>query len=225
MLRAEGLVKDFGTVRALNGLSFNAEPGEVYGLLGPNGAGKTTAMRLLSGLLRPTAGDACVGGYSILEDPHAVRQQVGLLTELPGLYLRLTPSEYLEFFAQMHGLRRTTRVEEMLRLVGLWHERRTVMRAFSKGMQQRVAIARTFLQDPPVLLLDEPTAALDPGQRRRLWEWVGEAHDAGGAVCFATQNLEEVARVADRVVVLEDGAVVFAGPTAEYESAAVDVFR
>src|SRR5438128_12387337 len=102
MLRAEGLVKDFGAVRALNGLSFEAEAGEVYGLLGPNGAGKTTAMRLLAGLLRPTAGQAWVAGYSVLDEPAAVRRHVGLLTEVPGLYVRLTPLEYLDFFGQIH---------------------------------------------------------------------------------------------------------------------------
>src|SRR6266545_5075230 len=164
MIRAEGLEKRFGAVRALNGLSFEVERGETYGLLGPNGAGKTTALRLLSGMLRPSAGRATVGDCSITTQAAAVRRQVGLLTEVPGLYLRLTPAEYLDFFAQVHDLgpRRAARVEEMLRLVGLWEQRTNVMRAFSKGMQQRVAIARTLLQDAPVLLLDEPTAALDP---------------------------------------------------------------
>src|SRR6266545_6713972 len=121
MIRAEGLEKRFGAVRALNGLSFEVERGEIYGLLGPNGAGKTTALRLLSGMLRPSAGSATVGDCSITTQAAAVRRQVGLLTEVPGLYLRLTPAEYLDFFAQVHDLgpRRAARVEEMLRLVGL----------------------------------------------------------------------------------------------------------
>src|SRR3982074_2316249 len=128
MIRADGLVKDFaGPLRAVDGLSFDVEPGEIYGLLGPNGAGKTTAMRLLSALLRPTAGTAVVAGFSVVDEPREVRARIGILTEVPGLYLRLTPAEYLDFFAQVHGLRekpkRSARVEEMLRLVGLWDRR------------------------------------------------------------------------------------------------------
>jgi ABC-2 type transport system ATP-binding protein len=218
MLRANELVKDFGALRAVDGLSFDAEPGEVYGLLGPNGAGKTTAMRLLSGLLRPTAGAAYVGGYSVLENPHAVRKQVGLLTELPGLYLRLTPYEYLDFFGQVHELEReprAARVEEMLRLVGLWHERHTVMRAFSKGTQQRVALARTLLQDPPVLLLDEPTAALDPEAARAIRDYVRElSASRGRTVLLCTHNLHEAELLCSRLSIVQHGRVVASGSPA-----------
>src|SRR5882672_8740611 len=128
MIRARGLVKNFpGPVRAVDGLTFEAQPGEIYGLLGPNGAGKTTAMRLLSALLRPSAGSAVVAGFSVEDEPHEVRARIGILTEVPGLYLRLTPAEYLDFFAQVQGVRlataRNARIEEMLRLVGLWDRR------------------------------------------------------------------------------------------------------
>jgi ABC-type multidrug transport system ATPase subunit len=138
MIRAQGLVKDFpGPLRAVDGLSFEVSPGEIYGLLGPNGAGKTTAMRLLSALMRPTAGSAEVAGFSVTDQPAQVRARIGILTEVPGLYLRLTPAEYLDFFAQVHGLRqaalRAARVEEMLRLVGLWDRRRSVMHTFFEG--------------------------------------------------------------------------------------------
>src|SRR5215831_12010385 len=133
MLEAAALVKEFvqpgGTaLRAVDGLSFEVAPGEIYGLLGPNGAGKTTAMRMLAALLRPTSGTAIVAGYSVVDEPDAVRARIGILTEVPGLYARLTPMEYLDFFAQVHGLtdarRRAARVEEMLRLVGLWERRK-----------------------------------------------------------------------------------------------------
>src|ERR1700730_5882182 len=125
MIRAEKLVKDFaGPLRAVDGLLFEVDPGEIYGLLGPNGAGKTTAMRLLSALLRPTAGTAVVAGFDVLAEPREVRASSGILAEVAGLYQRLTPAEYLDFFAQVHGLReaakRSARVEELLRLVGLW---------------------------------------------------------------------------------------------------------
>src|ERR1700732_1451765 len=119
MIRARGLVKDFGLTRAVDGLTFDVEPGEIYGLLGPNGAGKTTALRLLSALLHPTSGSAVVAGFAVDQQPHEVRARIGILTEVPGLYLRLTPAEYLDFFAQLQGLRskpsRAARVEEMLR--------------------------------------------------------------------------------------------------------------
>jgi ABC-2 type transport system ATP-binding protein len=222
MIRADDLHKTFGTVRALAGLSFEVERGEIYGLLGPNGAGKTTAMRLLSGLLAPTAGDAWIGGCSIASDAAAVRRQVGLLTELPGLYLRLTPAEYLDFFAQVHdlGKGRVARVEEMLRLVGLWEQRGIVMRTFSKGMQQRVAIARTLLQDAPVLLLDEPTAALDPEAARSVRDHVRElAAGRGRTVLLCTHNLFEVEQLCARLSIVQHGRQVAQGSPAALRSA------
>ncbi len=221
MIRAEGLEKRFGAVRALNGLSFEVERGEIYGLLGPNGAGKTTALRLLSGMLRPSAGSATVGDCSITTQAAAVRRQVGLLTEVPGLYLRLTPAEYLDFFAQVHDLgpRRAARVEEMLRLVGLWEQRTNVMRAFSKGMQQRVAIARTLLQDAPVLLLDEPTAALDPEAARNVRDYVRElAQQRGRTVLLCTHNLHEVEELCARLSIVQHGRQVAQGSPASLRS-------
>src|SRR5438445_3504019 len=145
MISANKLVKSFGDFRAVNGFSFEVEPGEIYGLLGPNGAGKTTTVRMLSCLLRPSGGTAWIAGHSIGTDAHLIRGKIGILTEVPGLYARLTPYEYLDFFATVQGVpgaRRIARIEEVLRLVGMWDRRRSVMRAFSKGMQQRVAIAR-----------------------------------------------------------------------------------
>jgi ABC-2 type transport system ATP-binding protein len=220
MIRAQGLVKNFGPVRALDGLSFEAEPGEIYGLLGPNGAGKTTAMRLLSALLPSTSGTALVAGYAVDTQPREVRARIGILTEVPGLYLRLTPSEYLDFFAQVHGIRaaseRSARVEEMLRLVGLWDRRRSVMRTFSKGMQQRVAIARTLVQDPPVLLLDEPTAALDPEAARTVRDYVSDlAASRGRTILLCTHNLFEAEQLCHRLSIVKSGRQVAEGTPAE----------
>jgi ABC-2 type transport system ATP-binding protein len=219
MIRARGLVKDFGVVRAVDGVSFDVEPGEIYGLLGPNGAGKTTAMRLLSALLRPTSGSAVVAGYSVEAEPREVRARIGILTEVPGLYLRLTPAEYLDFFAQVQGLReasaRAARVEEMLRLVGLWDRRRRVMRTFSKGMQQRVAIARTLVQDPQVLLFDEPTAALDPEAARSVRDYVRDlAANRGRTVLLCTHNLFEAEQLCQRLSIIQAGRQVAEGTPA-----------
>jgi ABC-2 type transport system ATP-binding protein len=220
MIRARALIKDFpGPLRAVDGLSFDVAAGEIYGLLGPNGAGKTTAMRLLSALLRPTAGDAIVAGYSVIEAPHEVRARIGILTEVPGLYTRLTPAEYLDFFAQMQGLRqastRASRIEEMLRLVGLWDRRRSVMHTFSKGMQQRVAIARTLIQDPEVLLFDEPTAALDPEAARSVRDYVRELAAARQrTVLLCTHNLFEAEQLCHRLSIVRHGRQVAEGAPA-----------
>jgi ABC-2 type transport system ATP-binding protein len=217
MIRAQELVKEFpGPLRAVGGLSFEVQEGEIYGLLGPNGAGKTTAMRLLSALLRPTSGTAMVAGYSITHQPDQVRARIGILTEVPGLYTRLTPTEYLDFYAQIQGLdraqARAARVEEMLRLVGLWDRRRSVMRTFSKGMQQRIAIARTLIQDPPVLLFDEPTAALDPEAARSVRDYV---RDLVGrrrrAVVLCTHNLPEAEELCDRLSIVQHGRQIVEG--------------
>jgi len=220
VIRAEGLVKVFaGPVRAVDHLSFEVEPGQIYGLLGPNGAGKTTAMRLLSALLRPTTGTAVVAGFSVLDEPREVRARIGLLTEVPGLYLRLTPAEYLDFFAQVHGQRqasaRAARVEELLTLVGLWDRRRSMMRTFSKGMQQRVAIARTLIQDPQVLLFDEPTAALDPEAARNVRDYVRDlAATRQRTVLLCTHNLFEAEQLCDRLSIIQAGHQVAQGTPA-----------
>jgi ABC-2 type transport system ATP-binding protein len=224
VIRAEGLVKVFdGAVRAVDHLSFEVEPGEIYGLLGPNGAGKTTAMRLLSALLQPTAGTAVVAGFSVLTEPREVRARIGILTEVPGLYLRLTPAEYLDFFAQVHGQQqkslRNARVEELLKLVGLWDRRRTMMRTFSKGMQQRVAIARTLIQDPQVLLFDEPTAALDPEAARNVRDYVRDlAASRQRTVLLCTHNLFEAEQLCHRLSIVQAGHQVAHGTPASLKA-------
>jgi ABC-2 type transport system ATP-binding protein len=217
MIRSQLLTKDFpGPVRAVDRLSFQVEPGEIYGLLGPNGAGKTTTMRLLSALLVPTEGDAFVAGFSVTQAPREVRARVGILTEVPGLYLRLTPSEYLDFFAQLQGVpRAAARVAEMLQLVGLWDRRGSIMRTFSKGMQQRVAIARTLIQDPPVLLFDEPTAALDPEAARTVRDYVRELAAARGrTVLLCTHNLFEAEQLCTRLSIVQNGRQLAEGTPA-----------
>ncbi len=219
VIRAAGLTRDFGSLRAVDGLSFEAAPGEIYGLLGPNGAGKTTAMRLLAALLTPTAGTAYVAGFSVVERPREVRARIGILTEVPGLYVRLTPAEYLDFFAQLYGLaakaQRAARIEELLRLVGLGDRRSSVMRTFSKGMQQRVAIARTLIQDPPVLLFDEPTAALDPEAARGVRDYVRDlAASRGRTILLCTHNLPEAEQLCHRLSIIQGGRQLAEGSPA-----------
>ena len=218
MIRVERLVKVFpGGVRAVDGISFEVAPGEIYGLLGPNGAGKTTAMRLLCALLNPTSGGAVVAGFALQDQPDEVRARVGILTEVPGLYTRLTPMEYLRFFADLHDVQNAgARVEELLRLVGLWDRRRSVMRTFSKGMQQRVAIARALVQDPPVLLFDEPTAALDPEAARTIRDYVRDlAASRGRTVLLCTHNLYEAEQLCQRLSIVKHGRQIAEGSPSE----------
>jgi ABC-2 type transport system ATP-binding protein len=215
MIRAQRLVKNFGAFRAVDGFSFEIEPGEIYGLLGPNGAGKTTTTRMLSCLLRPSGGTAWVAGHSIDTDAHCIRGKIGILTEVPGLYARLTPLEYLEFFASVQNVpasRRPARIEEVLRLVDMWDRRRSVMRAFSKGMQQRVAIARTLLHDPEVLFFDEPTAALDPEAAKRVRDHLRElAAERHRTVLLCTHNLTEAEQLCRRLSIVHRGKQIAEG--------------
>jgi ABC-2 type transport system ATP-binding protein len=220
MIRAVALTKDFATLRAVDALSFEAAAGEIYGLLGPNGAGKTTAMRLLAALLTPTSGTAEIAGYDVTLEAHAVRARIGILTEVPGLYTRLTPLEYLDFFAQIYGTPRPkARIEELLRLVGLWDRRQSVMRNFSKGMQQRVAIARALIQDPPVLLFDEPTAALDPEAARSVRDYLRDlAATKARTVLLCTHNLPEAEQLCHRLSIIQAGRQVAEGSPPELKA-------
>jgi ABC-2 type transport system ATP-binding protein len=219
VIRAEGLAKSFGGFRAVNGFSFEVEPGEIYGLLGPNGAGKTTTVRMLSCLLRPSGGTAWIAGHSIATDARLIRGKIGILTEVPGLYARLTPYEYLDFFAAVQGVpdpRRKARIEEVLRLVGMWDRRQAVMRAFSKGMQQRVAIARALLHEPQVLFFDEPTAALDPEAAKGVRDHLLElAADHKRSVLLCTHNLTEAEQLCRRLSIVQRGKQIAQGTPAE----------
>ena len=179
MIEAKGLAKRFGTRTALHSMTFDVEEGEIYGLLGRNGAGKTTTVRILACLLEPSAGGGRVAGYDILTEAPAIRERVGILTEVPGLYERLNAWEYLDFFGEMYQIsapERRARAEELLRLVGLWDVRQERLRGFSKGMKQKVAIGRALLHRPQVVFFDEPTAAHDAqplAQPLRLGQIVG----------------------------------------------------
>ncbi len=182
--------------------------GEVLGLLGPNGAGKTTTVRLLTALIEPTEGRAWVDGLDVTERPEEVRSRVGILTETPGLYEKLSAAANLEFFGRLYGLdaaTRAVRIERYLRLFSLWDRRDDVAGNFSKGMKQKLAIARALLHDPAVVFLDEPTAALDPEAAYVVREAIEALRRSGRTIVLATHNLDEADRLCDRVAFVRGG--------------------
>ena len=206
LLRAEGLARRFGRRMALAPIDFELGSGETVALVGPNGAGKSTLLSLLAGALEPSAGR--------IERASAIR--VGWVPQRPAHYGRLTPRENLELFGSLESVAHPeAAARRLLERFGLPDDGR-VSDELSVGNRQRLDLALAFLDDPQVLLLDEPTASLDPGQRARLWAEADALRDAGGAVAFATQNLEEVERLARRVIALRNGEVVFSGPADEW---------
>jgi ABC-2 type transport system ATP-binding protein len=201
-LTAVGLGRRFGDRWAVRGVDLEVRRGEVLGLLGPNGAGKTTIVRLLTALIAPTEGTASVDGNDVRERPDAVRASVGILTETPGLYEKLSAERNLDFFGQLYELDRPTRaerIEQYLTLFSLWERRNDPAGTFSKGMKQKLAIARALLHEPSVVFLDEPTAALDPEAAFIVREAIESLRRAGRTIVLATHNLDEADRLCDRV--------------------------
>jgi len=218
MIEAENLVKQFNDFVALGGVSLRVEPGEVVALLGPNGAGKTTTVRLLAALLAPTAGRARVAGFDVVRYPIEVRRRVGVLTEAPGLYLRSTAREYLDFFGSTYALpaeARRARAMTLLARFGMAADADRRLNEFSKGMQQKLALIRCMLHDPPVLLLDEPTSAMDPHSARVVRDALLELKKDARAIILCTHNLTEAEEIADRIAIIRLGRIVVTGTPAE----------
>ncbi len=204
-ISTRGLTRHFAGLVAVEGLDLEVHRGEVFGLLGPNGAGKTTTVRMLTALVAPTSGTAMVAGLHLGREDAAIRRRVGLLTEAPGLYERLPVQFNLEVFARLYEVPErdvSGRVERLLRLLGLWERRRDPAGTLSKGMKQKVAIARALLHEPEVLFLDEPTAALDPEAARMVRDFIAELRAEGRTILLCTHNLDEADRLCDRIGVL-----------------------
>jgi ABC-2 type transport system ATP-binding protein len=218
LIEAENLVKQFGDFTAVNGLNLTLAEGEILALLGPNGAGKTTTVRMLASILQPTRGAARVAGYDVVRDAQQVRHAVGLLTEFPGLYLRMNAVEYLDFFGELQRMDKATcrqRADELLRRFGLWEARARRMGSYSKGMRQKAAIARAMLHNPRILFLDEPTSAMDPFSAKQVRDAVLDLRAQGRTILLCTHNLNEAEQLADRIAIIRRGHIIANGTAKE----------
>jgi len=217
VIEIQNLTRRFGDVTAVDGLTLTVDEGEVFGLLGPNGAGKTTTVRMLTCLIGATSGQARVSGLSIADagDAQKIRGMVGLLPEEAGLSADLTPRQTLDFFGRLYQVpptRRVERIEYLLTTLGLWERRDAPVGTFSKGMRQRLAIARALVHDPAVLFLDEPTANLDPESAKTVREFLLEMRRDNRTILLNTHHLEEADRVCDRVGILNTRLVAVGRP-------------
>ncbi len=209
------LTRAFGSLVAVDELTLTIPEGTVFGFLGPNGAGKTTTVRMLSALIAPTRGTATVAGHRLGENNEAIRQSIGILTETPGLYDRLSAWQNLMFFAQLYDLsaeRAASQVERYLRMLELWERRGDRVGGFSKGMRQKLAIARALLHEPQVIFLDEPTAGLDPEAARVVREFIKELRAEGRTIFLTTHNLPEADELCDLIGVFRSQLLRLGAP-------------
>lgn len=218
MIETKDLSKKFGDFQAVDGVELRVKAGEVLALLGPNGAGKTTTVRMLTSVLRPSRGWARIAGYDVVEHPAQVRASVGVLTEQHGLYGRMPGDEYLDFFGQIYGMDATTRrqqVDYLLTQFGLGEDRHRRVAEYSKGMRQKLALARALIHNPPVLLLDEPTSAMDPESARLVRNSITALRSAERSIILCTHNLAEAEELADQIAIIRRGKIIAQGTSSE----------
>ena len=213
-LQVSGLTKRYGDTAAVNGLNFEIAEGEIFGLLGPNGAGKTTTIAMLATQRAPSSGDATLFGRSARKDPYRVRQMIGFAPQEVSLYPALTAAENLQFFGRIYGVKQADlrdRVDELLALVGLDAHRDNQVGIFSGGMKRRLNLAASLIHRPKLILLDEPTAGVDPQSREQILKIIGGLRDDGNAILYTTHYMEEAERLCDRLGILSEGKLVAVG--------------
>lgn len=218
MIETEGLTKDFGDFRAVDNVTLNVEAGSVVAMLGPNGAGKTTTVRMLTSILKPSAGWARVAGYDVVKQSAQVRATVGVLTEQHGLYERMRALEYLDFFGRVYALDRghvRRRSLELMERFGLSDALNKRLGEYSKGMKQKLALVRAMLHDPLVLLLDEPTSAMDPQSAKLVRDAITDLKRDKRTIVLTTHNLTEAEQLADRIAVVRRGRIIANGTFVE----------
>jgi len=218
MIEVEELSKSFGTLRAVQDISFSAANGQITGLLGPNGAGKSTTLRMLYTLLKPDSGTARIDGFDVGAAPLQVQARIGVLADAQGLYPRLTARENIRYFGQLHGLTGETLEKQLDRLIGLLEmepiaDRRT--EGFSSGERLKVAIARALVHDPRNVLLDEPTNGLDVQSTRTMRQFIQSLCDAGKCILFTSHIMQEVAALCDQIVIISGGVIAAQGTPEE----------
>ena len=223
MIRTAGLTKRYGDLTALDGLDLHVAAGTLFGFLGPNGAGKTTTIKLITGLLRPTRGDAWIGSHSILTEPLLAKAHFGYVADTPFLYDKLTAREFLEFVGALYGVppdTARTRAERLLKLLELEDAADALIEGYSHGMRQKTALAGALLHDPPVLILDEPIGGLDPPSSRRIKQLLRGLTARGRTVFLSTHVLEVAERLCDRVAILDHGRLIAEGTLDELRARA-----
>ena len=228
LIELKRLHRYFGETRAVQDMSFEVYAGEVFGYIGPNGAGKTTSMRILATLDEPTAGDALVDGFSVIDDPDRVRRRLGFMPDYFGTYQNVDVQEYLDFFARAYGLRATERrraVESVMEFTLLDSLAKKPIDGLSKGMKQRLCLGRTMIHDPSVLILDEPAAGLDPRARIELREMIAQLAERGKAVLISSHILTELAEICHKVGIIEQGRLLAVGTVEEISHASEPVSR
>jgi ABC-2 type transport system ATP-binding protein len=218
MISIQNLQKRFGSTHALQGLSFDVEEGDVYGFLGPNGAGKTTTMRILATLLRPDSGTASINGINVVQEPAKVRPLIGYMPDTAGVYRDMLVSEYLEFFAAAYRIpaaQRSKVVTDCIELTGLQDKRDDLIEALSRGMRQRLGLARCLIHDPKVLILDEPASGLDPRARIEVLEILRALGDMKKTVLISSHILSELRLLCNKICIIDSGNAIFSGTIAE----------
>jgi ABC-2 type transport system ATP-binding protein len=214
MIFAENLSKRFDDLLAVDHINLDVEAGQVLALLGPNGAGKTTTVRMLTSVLRPTSGHAKVGGFDVVTQADQVRASVGVLTEHHGLYGRMNAREYLKFYGNLYGLPESQiemRSNELLDKFGLAYAAKKRLGEYSKGMRQKLALVRAMLHDPPVLLLDEPTSAMDPESAKIVRDAIHGLRNSQRTIMLCTHNLSEAESLADQIAIIRRGKIIYQG--------------
>jgi len=222
MIHVENLVKTFGEVTAVNGVSFDVHAGEIFAFLGPNGAGKTTTIQMLTTLVRPDSGQIAIDGLDPKVQPHDVRRRFGIVFQDPSLDSELTAYENMELHGVLYHVPRRTRherIERLLTIFELWERRDAYVKTFSGGMRRRLEIARGLLHTPRILFLDEPTLGLDPQSRNQLWTQVKHLNESEGVTVFLTTHyMDEADRVAHRIAIIDHGRIVAQGSSAELKA-------
>ena len=206
VIQVRGLVKRFGALTAVSGVSFDVKRGEIFGILGPNGAGKTTMLECIEGLLKPDDGETSILGMNTIEHPEQVKDRLGVQLQSSAYFDRLTLTEILDLFGQMYS--RRVEPEKLLKMVELSEKAGDVVKALSGGQKQRFTLAASLVNDPEVVFLDEPTTGLDPLARRNVWELIERMHEEGRTIVLTTHYMEEAQHLCERVAVMDAGAII-----------------